>query len=291
MHQVVQPPFTVPGTDLSVMYHGTFEGPRWSDGQLADQEGERCYPVEDGIPVFVPPEDQTWPQSEIDKWDVTEEWIGRKMEQYRNGELYSWAYPPVRADYCRQMAASGGLILELATGPDGGNMPFALLHNPEAVILANELGHNVLKAWRAHQKQSQFAPNLSFACFDASEMPLGTGSIDIISSNGVFTEIRRTGAALREAYRVLKRGGAMYLFEYPVVPETAARLPQNLKRQFGFPKKEHADLMTAAGFDVVSVDRCSEISMPAEWGSLPEAAAQHGVTLKVQVLAIQGRKA
>jgi SAM-dependent methyltransferase len=290
MHPAFQSYFVTPDTHQPLFFHGTYDEARWSDGELVTTTKEHRFAVVDTVPIFVT-KGITWPDGCVEEYGITPEWVSRKMEQYRTRELNPWGYPPIRENFCRRMASSNQLILELAIGPDGGNMPFVLLESQEAIILANELGYNVLRIWREYQKQYSFAPNLSFACFDARHIPLESECINIISSRGAFTEISRsTDVALKEAYRILKPGGRMYLCEDSFTPETVSELPADVQKKHGLPRPEYTDLLKGAGFDILSEEKYAEIPGQARWGDLFRDAEEHGVTLQVQMFAIEAEK-
>ncbi len=91
------------------------------------------------------------------------------------------------------------IILELATGPNGGFLPLILLHDPEAHVLLNDILHPLLEQWQTVLHAEGAGRNIGFIAADAHQLPLRSGSIDVISGAIPFVEILAPQRAIAEA--------------------------------------------------------------------------------------------
>jgi len=253
-------------------------GERWSNGFLWAEDTRDLYPVIDGIPVFALPPDQTW-------GDATEElrggrWIEKNWEEAEKGLEGETAL----TEFSKRMAESGGLILDVGSGPGGGFIPSVLHLNPQATILMDDLGLCILQEWRSFLR-SRNITNTSFALFDARKMPLKSDSIDAISDKGGFDNMSDSAKAIEEAYRVLKTGGRLFSLNSMIEGDDFMRLPEEFRTKWyntnppfydGF-----SEVFKKAGFDVVSHELFVERELSPDEGDLPREANKHGVRLHV----------
>jgi len=186
------------------------------------------------------------------------------------------------------------IILELATGPGGGFLPLILLHDPEAQVLLNDILYPLLEEWQALLRVESAGPNVGFAAADARQLPLRSGTIDVISGQSAFMEILAPERAIAEACRVLRPGGLLVEHEAALVPEDAARLSPQLR---GYVQEispvllsGSAPMLQSAGFVGVEETLGSTIELSPEEGIFPAMAAREGVTVRVQRRLVTARK-
>jgi len=122
---------------------------------------------------------------------------------------------------CKDVACFDGPLLEVAAGPGGGFVPGLLRAKPDLIILMSDIDIRVLEDWRCFSSKSKTSANdkigrisLSFSSFDAQKMPLRDDSFSAVTSLGGFNNIDSNQVrAAKEAFRVLRSGGLLYVLE------------------------------------------------------------------------------
>lgn len=108
--------------------------------------------------------------------------------------------------------------------------------------------------------------NVEFRVGDIEKMPLSDSSVDVIISNCVINLAPDKSKVFREAYRVLKSGGKMYVSDIVLLGKLT-------DKQLGdedllcscvagaLLKKDYLDKMEEAGFAVRIVIHCQKVSV------------------------------
>jgi ubiquinone/menaquinone biosynthesis C-methylase UbiE/uncharacterized protein YbaR (Trm112 family) len=279
MHPVFQKIFVVPGSHEPLIYEGTIKNNRWKDGILKALNNKHQFPVRDGIPDFVPPSVGAWSEKEMEEIRKGD-WIRRNWEsqikEMKTGKSK-------RVEFCKQIAEHDGTILDVASGPGGGCMPGILRFNPEAKVLMNDLGANVLHEWRIYLRKNNLGPNVCFAGFDATNMPINSNVLDLICSSGGFGNIPNTDKAINQAYRVLKKGGVLFMADGKITQESFSQLPKDIqmewKERFPYLEFGYEKLLRKAGFSIISYYETDAGVLHPEGSEFGTIAAKHGVTL------------
>ena len=242
---------------------------------LVDVGGTERWPVIDGIPDFIS-------QTDPDKFGEMirnekcpqHHWKVRQEEQERS------AAPRFAAE----MAARPGTILEVASGPGGGFMPWTVLLNGNTRILAFDRSRMILEDWKELLDRSGVGDRVTFAVFDARSMPLRDGSIDTISSLLGIGNVEGWADVIAEIARVLKPGGRVYSQELIFNEEDWARLPEAFRAQVeqGLPTITvgMAPLFTNAGLQVIESLIESEYFADPEDSGIAKYANKLGVRLR-----------
>ena len=159
-----------------------------------------------------------------------EGWIARSWQAAKSPEKRDMQ------EIGRRIAERGGLILELGAGPGGGFAPYILQADPDAAMIVSDMSPTVVGEWKKFLDKELDSPNLSYAAFDYCQIPLRDSCIDVVSDYGGIAnaitakcEPGDKGAALKEAYRVLKPGGLLVTASGFVTKETLAGLPGNVQ--------------------------------------------------------------
>lgn len=192
---------------------------------------------------------------------------------------------PKLDEFCDELAAQPGAILEIAAGPGGGNMPGILQRNSQAKILANDASPDVLRLWQAFLRPRGVGANCCFAVFDARCMPLRDRSIAAVSSVSGFGNVEGWRTAVWEAHRVLIDGGFLYSCDLVIDADDFDRFPAELKMRWS--GEEHETLtrgltpaLVQCGFQIVeSLTEFHRKGDPAEDG-VAERALEYGATFR-----------
>jgi len=292
------PLFFAPGLSegVELTFDGKRNGDRLLDGRLLAR-GAEIGKVENGVAIFVEP--SNWPPAEIQKLRdmnaIPNNWNGQSRSVNWKGQSSPPSAEPAKSfhDALDSVATSGGYILDVASGPGGGVAAAVLSRNPDANIIMNDISAPVLELWREFLAERGIGDNICFAAFDASNMPVRTGTMDAIANMGGFGNIGdKDHDAIREACRVLKPGGRVFSFELVLEPESLQKLPDPMRTRHAAQVSGHgmAPFLEAEGLTVESKHNVGGRELVPEEGGLPTRAARHGVTLRVAYELLIARK-
>lgn len=110
-----------------------------------------------------------------------------------------------RQIWARVAPAPGTLVLDVGTGT--GMVPRAL--GARATALAGIVGCDRSAAMLSSARTAM--PALRVLAADATALPFGPSTFDLVTASFVISHLRHPGAGLREAHRVLKPGGAFVM--------------------------------------------------------------------------------
>ncbi len=261
-----------------LVFYGETIGDEWVNGVLKSVSTGIEYPVIDDVVVFVKDIDTGWSDELLERLK-TEGWIKRNWENHikKAGEKDLWSM------FCREIAESNGLILDIASGPGGGLVPCILYYNDDAYVLMNDIEYRILLMWRRFLKNIGRGRYVGFLAVDARRLSIKDDSLDIVVSAGGFSNIVGQIDALREAYRVLKPGGKLYMVEGGVLKEDFMKLPENIRRELleELPVLlgEWDRVVEELGFKVLSSVRHGLKTISPDERDLGKLAEKYGVTL------------
>ncbi len=242
MNVCFQDLYTVPGTDTRLLYRGETDGGRWTNGILVSADGTEYAKVADGAAFFLEA------TKAVDLWGTDREiqqYLGRSREglvrqncrDRKTGGTGLFNY----GEWVKPLVGDiGGLVLEVAIGPQGGVFPFLLSVDPTKAVLANDIGHWIVEDWNRVNRLDAIGTSLSFAQFDIRRCPIRSGSIDWIVSNQGISNANDVRDVLLELHRVLKAGGRMYVQETSFSENTLSRLTPQAKAE-ALSRWPHAD--------------------------------------------------
>jgi demethylmenaquinone methyltransferase / 2-methoxy-6-polyprenyl-1,4-benzoquinol methylase len=99
----------------------------------------------------------------------------------------------------------GMQILDMAAGPGASSEP---LFKRGAEVISADFSHGMLDAGRKQR------PYLNFQWADALALPFGDNSFDLYTISFGLRNTHKTGAALKEALRVVRPGGRLVIVEF-----------------------------------------------------------------------------
>ena len=224
MDAVFQPLFVDPIDHASLRFDGAWTNGMWQDGWL-HSENDAIWPVRAGIPDFV--------RRAFDgaRWTYADVRGLLAGGQYRRNWEGQNGLPRDTSGFgqaVRRAAIGCEPIVDVASGPGGGAMPFIVQLNPDAHVLAVDAGTPVLYGWREYLAAERPDAKVSFAGFDFTHAPFRDDSIGIITSICGFSNIIDQSRAWREAARILKPDGEILAFEMYWDPDGRKRLADAL---------------------------------------------------------------
>jgi ubiquinone/menaquinone biosynthesis C-methylase UbiE len=138
----------------------------------------------------------------------------RRVQEQFGGSAAAYVASPLHAageDLDRLQAwgtgRRGDRVLDVATG--GGHTALAFAGIARRVI-AYDLTEPMLKAARGHVR-GRGAANVVFVAGDATALPFGDGSFDVVTCRTAAHHFPDVGAAVRQIHRVLRPGGSLLL--------------------------------------------------------------------------------
>jgi ubiE/COQ5 methyltransferase-like protein len=227
--------------------------------------------VEKGIPSFVAPI-AGWGPDGIERLR-TEEWITRNWENRRSKSTHE---PSQRL--IQKLADTGGIMVDIATGPGAGFVPEVLMINPDHRVIMNEISIGILHLQREYLANSEFQ-NIEMVAADATKPYLAPGSVDAMASGGGISNTPDCPAGYRVAFESLRPGGLLAVCEFVHSADEIAQLPKEMIDRCS-PVTTWTDVIEGVGFEIESVDieHETEPQNPEDSGWSGEAA-KHGVVV------------
>lgn len=261
----------------TLSYVGSTRGDEWSDGTLRTCHGVIAAEVRNGIVDFI--RSSAWREQSVRRLRE-EQWVRRGWEAGNRLSLVGNMNTLVD-----RLISAGPLRVEIAAGPEGGFIPAMLAVDPSASMLVSDVEHAVLDEWSSLLRQQAPDMNLSFACFDARNIPIKNGSVDCFSSINGLTSIPNHHLAIREIFRVLRPGGFLVVQEIQVAPNTMKELKTHLHdlwRVLPGVSNGWAKLLRSCGYAVCLDDIANrQILGPDAW-SVAVHARSYGVEMNVE---------
>lgn len=104
----------------------------------------------------------------------------------------------------------GSTVLDLGSGAGLDCLLVAKKVGPSGAVIGVDVTPAMVKRAQANAKKYRIT-NATFKVGDIENLPIDDNSIDLIISNCVFNLVDSKDRAFKEAYRVLKTGGKMYV--------------------------------------------------------------------------------
>lgn len=120
---------------------------------------------------------------------------------------------------------AGGYVLDIGTGP--GHLPLMVCEAVEgARVLGVDAASKMIAIAERHRLASKHADRIEYRIGDAKGLDFGDDTFDTVYSNTILHHIPDPVPFLREAYRVLRPGGALLIRDLfrPDSPDEVAKL-------------------------------------------------------------------
>jgi arsenite methyltransferase len=131
-------------------------------------------------------------------------------------------------------------------------------------VIGVDMTKEMVEKARANAKKYHYA-NVEFKLGEIEELPIEDNSVDVVISNCVINLSPDKVKVFGEAYRVLKKGGRMYVSDIVLLGNLTKEQKSNPYLLVGcvagaLPKKDYLEIVKSAGFSVKVLAEDKEIS-------------------------------
>jgi ArsR family transcriptional regulator len=158
----------------------------------------------------------------------------------------------------------GEVVLDLGSGAGFDSFLAARKVGMSGKVIGVDMTAEMLAKARENAESYGFA-NVEFRQGDIEELPVATGSVDVIMSNCVINLAPDKSRVFREAYRVLKGNGRMYLSDIVLLKDLTAEERSDEKLICScvggaLLKEDYLRIIREAGFNIRIIDEDKDIS-------------------------------
>jgi len=166
----------------------------------------------------------------------------------------------------------GETVLDLGSGAGMDAFLAANRVGPKGKVIGVDFTEEMIQKARKNAKDNGFS-NVEFRLGDIEDLPIDSGTVDLVMSNCVINLVPDKAKAFREAFRVLKPGGRMYISDIVLLDELTAEQRADEDLISGCVggavlKTEYIGYVIAAGFRIEGANEDKDIS-ERQYAGLP----------------------
>lgn len=158
----------------------------------------------------------------------------------------------------------GDIVLDLGSGAGFDSFLAAKKVGEHGKVIGVDMTKEMIEKARANAEKYNHK-NVEFRLGDIEELPVEDNSVDVVISNCVINLAPNKSGVFREAYRVLKKGGKMYVSDIVLLKELSKEQREDKKLLSGcvggaLLKDDYIDKIKDAGFKVKILGEDKDIS-------------------------------
>jgi len=158
----------------------------------------------------------------------------------------------------------GDIVLDLGSGAGFDVFLASKRVGKTGKVIGIDFSKEMLKKARINAKKYNYK-NVEFRQGDIEKLPLKDNSIDVIISNCVINLAPNKGDVFKESYRVLKKGGKMFVSDIVLLGELTKKQKEDKDLISGcvagaLQKEDYANLIEKAGFRIKILGEDKDIS-------------------------------
>jgi ubiquinone/menaquinone biosynthesis C-methylase UbiE len=163
----------------------------------------------------------------------------------------------------------GDTVLDLGSGAGNDVFVARSIVGEKGKVVGLDMTTEMIDKAETNNKKMGF-DNVEFKLGDIENMPLESGSFDVIVSNCVLNLVPDKNLAFKEIYRVLRSGGHFCVSDIV----TSGELPEDIRRSAelyvgcvsgAVEKEEYLSIIENAGFNNIEVHISKEIDLPDDF--------------------------
>ena len=158
----------------------------------------------------------------------------------------------------------GDIVLDLGSGAGFDVFLAAKKVGEKGNVIGVDFSEEMVKKARQNAEKYNYK-NVEFRVGDIEKLPLGDNSIDVIISNCVINLAPNKEKVFKESYRVLKKGGRMFVSDIVLLRELSEEQKKDEKLISGCvagasQKQDYINLIKGVGFEVRILSEDKDIS-------------------------------
>ncbi len=164
----------------------------------------------------------------------------------------------------------GEVVLDLGSGAGLDCFLAADKVGEKGKVIGVDFAETMIEKARDNAKKYEYK-NVEFRQGDIENLPVESNSVNVILSNCVINLVPDKAKAFKEAYRVLKKGGRMYISDIVLLQNLSDDLRNNEMLLVScvagaILKENYLKIIREIGFDISTTIRDEEISIRQYWG-------------------------
>jgi SAM-dependent methyltransferase len=189
--------------------------------------------------------------------------------------------------------AAGETVLDLGSGAGNDVFIASRAVGPAGRVIGVDMTPEMIAKAKANAAKLG-AANVDFRLGEIENLPVESGTVDVVISNCVVNLVPDKAKAFSEIHRVLKPGGRFSVSDIVVDGELPAAVRKNAEMWAGcvsgaLQKDEYLGIARNAGFDV-KIEKEREIEIPEEIVAAALAGIRLETPVRILSITLAGRK-